>query len=58
MNSGNDEFTIQNYVGWVEIFAFCVDDTQYLNELSQQVGNQFINEMHAKIKAFENKFGL
>jgi hypothetical protein len=45
---------------WMCDFAFCVDITQYLNELnsSLQGMNQLINEIFAKVKAFESMHRL
>jgi hypothetical protein len=45
---------------WMCDFAFCVDMKQYLNELNSnlQGTDQLINEMSAKIKAFESKLRL
>jgi hypothetical protein len=45
---------------WMCDFAFCVDITQYLNELNRNLQrmNKLINKMFAKIKAFESKLQL
>jgi hypothetical protein len=45
---------------WMCDFAFCVDITQYLNELNSnlQGTNQLISEMFPKIKALESKLRL
>jgi hypothetical protein len=45
---------------WMCNFAFCIDITQYLNELNSNLRgtNQLINKMFAKIKAFESKLRL
>jgi hypothetical protein len=46
--------------GWMSDFAFFVDITQYLNELSSYVQgmNQLINDIFSKIKSFEGKVRL
>jgi hypothetical protein len=45
---------------WICDVAFCVDITQYLNELNNNLQgmNQLTNEMFDKVKAFESKLQL